>query len=128
MNQGLKWYRSITKPRKVNRTIEARRLCRTTPCRQPRGILVGENYQGACNGKKAQPLLERRGNLPRRLFYLVAAAAETTFLIKKTDIGGVVTSPNGPEVGGALGMTPMASRSSISSVWPVTDTALITSP
>src|SRR5579862_1852889 len=55
-------------------TIETRRLCRTTPCRQPRGIRVGKNYQGACDDEEAQPLLERRGNLSSRLFYLVAAA------------------------------------------------------
>src|ERR1700683_2791116 len=30
-------------------TIDARRLCRTTLCRQPRGIRVGMNYQGACD-------------------------------------------------------------------------------
>jgi hypothetical protein len=31
-------------------------------------------HQEACDDEEAQPLLERRGNLPGRLFYVVAGA------------------------------------------------------
>jgi hypothetical protein len=52
---------------------------------------------GACDDEEAQPLLERRGNLARRLLYLIQPRAESKVPIKKNHIGGVVTSPNGPE-------------------------------
>jgi hypothetical protein len=64
-----------------------------------RGTGVGNAYQGACDDEEAQPLLECRGDLSRRLFYLVAAAGRDHGPDQKTDIGGVVTSPNGPEAG-----------------------------
>lgn len=56
------------------------------------------NYQGACDAEEAQPLLECRGILFRRLLYLIQPRAESKAPIKKSDIGSVVTSPNEPEV------------------------------
>jgi hypothetical protein len=58
------------------------------------------NYQGACDAEEAHPLLECRGIPSRRLLYLIQPHAESKAPIKKSDIGSVVTSPNGPEVPG----------------------------
>jgi len=35
------------------------------------------NYQGACNGEEAQPLLERRGILSRSQLYLIQPGADS---------------------------------------------------
>jgi hypothetical protein len=58
------------------------------------------NYQGACDAEEAQPLLECCGILLRRLLYLIQPHAKSKAPIKKSDIGSVVTSPNGPEAPG----------------------------
>src|SRR6202035_6161152 len=101
-NQGLNAFLSIAKPRGVRHILRQSKPadCAVRHCAVRCEVFVyGRTIRERVMTRKRSLYLSVAAICLAGCFIWSQPRAETTVPIKKTDIGGVVTSPNGPEAG-----------------------------